>query len=102
MPRPVYLYVRHVLVGFALSAAVVALLLGLEVDGLRHLMLGTDMGWLGGLMLAFNGSVFACVQFGISMMRMAEPGDQKPPRGTRLRTGSGLCQVPGWTWTEPR
>ena len=87
MPKLVRLYIAQVLAGFGLSAVFVTLLIGFDVAGLRHLVLGTDMGWLGGVMLvAFHGIVFAGVQFGISIMRMAEDGDpDEPPRGRRQR-----------------
>jgi hypothetical protein len=85
MPKLIRLYITSVLIGFALAAAFVVLLLGLDVAGLRHLVLGTEMGWLGGVMLvAFNGIVFAGVQFGIAVMRPAEWEDDDRPGGTRL------------------
>jgi hypothetical protein len=93
MPKLVRLYVTHVLIGFGLALAFVALLLGLDVAGLRHLILGTEMGWLGGVMLvAFNGIVFAGVQFGIAVMRLAE--DEDPPRGRPAPEAMRLAEVP--------
>lgn len=90
MPKLIRLYVASVLTGFGLAAVFVGLLLGLDVAGLRHLILGTEMGWLGGVMLwAFNGIVFAGVQFGVAVMRMAERDDE-PPRGTGLPGGVTL------------
>lgn len=103
MPRLVRLYIRHVLIGFALSAVFVGLLIGLDVAGLRHLVLETNMGWLGGMMLlVFNGSVFAGVQFGIAIMRMAEPEDDAPPGGPRSRTDDGLLRVAVQATAGPR
>ncbi len=82
MPKLIRLYVTSALAGFALALAFVALLLALDVANLRHLVLGTQTGWLGGLLLVvFNGIVFAGVQFGIAIMRMAEPGDDAPRGG---------------------
>ena len=75
MPKLIRLYITSTLAGFALALTFVALLLALDVANLRHLVLGTQTGWLGGLLLvAFNGIVFAGVQFGIAIMRMADPG----------------------------
>ncbi|MBP1804690.1 hypothetical protein [Rubellimicrobium aerolatum] len=94
MPKLVRLYISSVLCGFALAAVFVALLLALDVAGLRHLVLDTRSGWLGGLLLVvFNGIVFAGVQFGIRIMRMAEPEDE-PPSGRRLRAAPLLQPVP--------
>ncbi len=93
MPKLIRLYIANVAIGFALAGAFVGLLLWLDVAGLRHLILGTSMGWLGGLMLwAFNGVVFAGVQFGIAVMRMAEREDD-PPRGLR-EPAARLAEVP--------
>ena len=80
MPKLVRLYIASVATGFAVAALFVALLLWLDIAGLRHLVLDTAGGWIGGLMLlVFNGIVFAGVQFGLRVMLMAEPDDG--PRG---------------------
>lgn len=95
MPKLVRLYIASVVAGFALAVVFVALLLALDVAGLRHLVLETQGGWLGGLLLVvFNGIVFAGVQFGIRIMRMAEPEDE-PPTGRRHRAtpALGLAEV---------
>ncbi len=82
MPRLVSLYIRQVLIGFGLSAVFVAALLYGNVANLGHLVLQTEAGLLaGGLLWLFNGIVFAGVQFGISIMRLAE--DDTPGGGTR-------------------
>ncbi len=82
MPKLVRLYVIQVLIGFALSAAFVALLLWQNVANLGHLVLTSDIGWLALLMLfVFNGLVFAGVQFSITIMRMGE--DDTPKGGGR-------------------
>lgn len=82
MPRLVKLYIRHVLVGFGLSAVFVTALLWLNVANLRHLIFTSDVGWIAAIMLfMFNGVVFAGVQFAITIMRMAE--DDTPKGGTR-------------------
>ena len=80
MPKLIKLYIVHVAIGFGIAAAFLALLLLLDIGGLRHLILDTPMGWLAGLMIfMFSGNVFAGVQFAIAVMRMADPDDG--PRG---------------------
>ncbi len=82
MPRLVRLYIRQVLVGFALSGLFVAALLYLNVGNLWHLVSTSPMGWIAVLMLfMFHGLVFAGVQFAIVIMRMEERQDG--PRGGR-------------------
>lgn len=84
LPRLVRLYLRQVLIGFGLSAAFVALLLGFDVAHLRSLILATQGGAIAAFLLFFfNGLVFAGVQFAISIMRLAEPEPRDPPRGHR-------------------
>jgi hypothetical protein len=62
----------------------VGLLLGLNVANLWHLVTHTSAGPLAVVLLwLFNGIVFSGVQFGISVMRMAEP--ERPGGGSRLR-----------------
>lgn len=84
MPELVRLYIRQCLIGFAIAGAFVAVLMGLDVAGLRGLILATSGGWIALLMLwFFNGLVFAGVQFAITVMGMAE-GPQRPGPGARL------------------
>jgi hypothetical protein len=78
MPELVRLYIRQCLIGFALAAVFVGLLLGLDVAGLRGLVLSTSGGLLAVFLLFFfNGLVFAGVQFAIAIMRMGEEGDDR-------------------------
>ncbi|SFP51133.1 hypothetical protein [Tranquillimonas alkanivorans] len=80
MPRLVRFYIRHVLIGFGLSAAFVAMLLYFNVANLWHLVTHSPDGLLAvGLLVMFNGIVFSGAQFGIAVMRLAE--DERPPRG---------------------
>jgi hypothetical protein len=82
MPKLVRLYISSVIQGFGLALAFVALLLTLDVGGLRHLVLATEDGWLGGLLLlVFNGIVFSGVQFGVAVMRAADSDDDDGPQG---------------------
>lgn len=83
MPKLIRLYVTNVAIGFGIAGIFLVALLGLDVAGLRHLVLQTEMGWLAGLMIyMFSGTLFAGVQFGIAVMAMAE---REPPRGGGLR-----------------
>lgn len=76
LPPLIRLYIRQCLIGFALAAVFVGLLLGFDIAGLRGLVLTTRGGWLAVFLLwFFNGLVFAGAQFGISIMRMAEASD---------------------------
>lgn len=91
MPRLVRLYIVNVAVGFALAAVFLAVLVGFDVAGLGHLILGSSSGWLAGLMIfVFSGSIFAGVQFGIAVMGLAQ--DETPPRGG-LRQHAALVPV---------
>jgi amino acid transporter len=90
MPQLVRVYITSVVVGLALAVAFTAALIALDVARLGHLVLNTQGGWLAaGLLVIFNGIVFAGVQFGIRVMALAEP--RKPPRGG---IGAGLVPVP--------
>lgn len=85
MPRLVRLYIRHVLIGFGLSAVFTGLLFWLNVANLWHLVTHTAEGPLAAfLLVVFNGIVFSGVQFGIAVMRMAEGdgtgGTRRPER----------------------
>lgn len=77
MPHLVKLYIRQVIVGYAISATFVALLLGLNVANLWGLVSGSPIGWLAVLMLwVFNGIVFAGVQFALSLPKGHGNDDQ--------------------------
>lgn len=83
MPRLVRLYILSVLIGIVLALVFTGLLVWLDVGGLRRLLLGSPSGWLGlGLLVFFNSIVFAGVQFGIAVMRLADPPE--PGSGKRL------------------
>lgn len=82
MPKLVSLYIKQVLIGFALSAVFVAMLLYANVGNLWHLISTSEMGWIAVVMLfMFNGIVFAGVQFAIVIMRMEH--DDTPKGGKR-------------------
>lgn len=85
MPKLIKLYILNVAIGFALSAAFVALLLWTNSAGLRDLIMADRMGWLALIVLwVLNGIVFAGVQFAIAIMRMAGRDD----------AGGTGCKIP--------
>ncbi len=76
MPRLIRLYIRECLLGFALAIVFSMALVILNVGNLGHLVGAVEGGWLAFVMLcAFNGIVFAGVQVGITVMRMASDDD---------------------------
>lgn len=87
MPELVRLYIRQCFIGFLLALVFTGLLLALNVVNLWHLVTHTQGGWLAVVMLVvFNTIVFAGVQFGISVMRMAEddtPSDRGKKQAVR-------------------
>ena len=90
MPKLVKLYIRQVLIGFALSGLFVFGLLYTNVGNLWHLISTSDMGWVALLMLfIFNGFVFSGVQFAIAIMRMGHDHDE-PKTGTRAPVATNI------------
>jgi predicted branched-subunit amino acid permease len=99
MPKLVRLYIRQTAIGFVISAAFVAMLLGANVANLWHLVTHTSAGPLAVFLLwLFNGIVFSGVQFGIAVMRMAEPEPRRPgggrPRMPAVRPAPVPVRVP--------
>lgn len=93
LPKLVRLYIVQSAIGFAVAAAFVALLLGLNVANLWHLVTHTSAGPLAVFLLwLFNGIVFSGVQFGITVMRMGEP--ERPSGGSRLRPAPEAQRLP--------
>ena len=83
MPQLIRLYITQVAFGFGVSAAFVFALVALDIAGIGHLVMGSDMGLVATLMLwVFHGVVFAGVQFAIAVMALAE--DDAGPRGGKL------------------
>lgn len=75
MPDLVRLYIRHVLIGYAVAAVFTGMLLWTNVGNLWHLVTHAPGGYLAVFLLfMFNGIVFSGVQFGIAVMRMADRG----------------------------
>lgn len=72
MPRLIRLYITQCLIGFAIAALFVAGFLWFDVARLGYLASHTDAGPFAVLVLWLHlGLVFAGVQFGISIMRLA-------------------------------
>lgn len=93
MPKLVRLYIQSVALGFAVSAGFTAGLLWLDVAGIGHLILASDIGWIAVAMLVvFNGIVFSAVQFAFRVMGMAESDDG--PHGGRGAREPVLVPVP--------
>ena len=92
MPKLIRLYILSVVIGFALSAVFLGLLVWQDIAGLGHLVLRTASGGIAAVMLfVMNGIIFAGVQFAIAVMRLAE--DDNEPRGG-LRVPSILRAIP--------
>lgn len=88
MPELVRLYIRSVALGFGISAVFTAGLIWVDVAGIGHLILGSDIGWIAALMLVFfNGIIFAAVQFAFRVMGMAEDDGKGGGHGVRERVG---------------
>ena len=82
MPKLVKLYIKNVIVGFAIAAGFVALLLWFNVMNLWGLVSHSSDGVLAVFLLWFmNGIVFAGVQFAYVIMSMAG-SEGGPRRGT--------------------
>lgn len=91
MPKLIRLYIVNVAIGYGLSAVFLAMMVWFNVANLGHLILETENGWIGGLMMfVSNGVIFAGAQFAIAVMRQASDDDE-PRGGTRAPT---LAPVP--------
>jgi hypothetical protein len=77
MPKLIRLYITNVLIGLAIAAAFVAMLLYFNLGNLWHLVTHSDQGVLAvGILWFANGIVFAGVQFAIAVMRLKEDDNQ--------------------------
>ncbi|MDW3222434.1 MAG: hypothetical protein R8G34_06020 [Paracoccaceae bacterium] len=76
MPRIFRLYISSAIIGFAVSAVFVAMIIGFNVVNLRHLIFTSDIGVLATLAFwILNGIVFSGVQFAYSMAQLAKKSD---------------------------
>ncbi len=93
MPKLVRLYIQSVALGFVVALIFTGGLLWLDVAGIGHLVMGSDIGWIAAAMLVvFNGIVFSAVQFAFRIMGMAE--DEDGPRGGHGAREPVLVPVP--------
>jgi TRAP-type C4-dicarboxylate transport system permease small subunit len=93
MPKLVRLYIESVALGFVIAAAFTGGLIWLDVAGLGHLVMGSNIGWIAVAMLVvFNGIVFSAVQFAFRVMAMAE--DDAGPHGGHGAREPVLVPVP--------
>jgi hypothetical protein len=84
MPDLIRLYIRQVVIGFAISAVVLAGILWFDIAGLGRLILNSDVGLMAAFLLwVFNGIVFAGVQFALAIMGMADDDDDDDEGGHR-------------------
>ena len=98
MPKLIRLYITTALIGFALSAGFLGLLVWLNFAGLGHLVLETASGGAAAVMLFVTaGIIFAGVQFAFAVMRLADDA----PRGG-LRAPSALRPAPIKVLLKPR
>jgi hypothetical protein len=103
MPKLVRLYITQVLIGFAIAAAFVGVLLALNVANLWHLVTHSDMGILAVLVLWLsNGIVFSGVQFGISIMRMADTDEDGDQGGKRDAVFTEPARVAATVQSKPQ
>lgn len=103
MPRLIRLYIINVAIGFALSAVFLVMLIGFNLGNLRHLILETDMGYVAAAMIFMaNGIIFAGVQFGIAVMRLAQDEDDTPRGGLRQHAVLAPVKVAQTSARHPR
>lgn len=75
-PNVYRLYIRECLLGLALGIVFSMGVVALNVANIGHLVDTVEGGWLAFAMLcAFNGIVFAGVQFSITLMRLTRRKD---------------------------
>lgn len=102
MPKLIKLYIKNVLIGFAIAAGFVAMLLWFNVMNLWHLVSSSDAGILAVVVLWFaHGIVFAGVQFAWAVMALAERDDSGPRGNTPVRS-EALLTVPVPVEETPR
>ena len=82
MPTLIQFFIRHSLIGFAISAAFVAAIAWFDVMGLGRLFMGSPQGLIGCAMLwFFCGTMFAGAQTGVALFSMHQNEDEDGPRG---------------------
>lgn len=85
MSELVRFYIRNCLWGFVAAFGFTAMIVGLDVAGLGHLVLNVKGGFLAAILLfVFNGLVFGGAQFGIAVMGLGCEDDDEPSDGHPL------------------
>ncbi|MGU3496697.1 hypothetical protein ACLBXM_21865 [Xanthobacteraceae bacterium A53D] len=94
MPVLVRFLMRHAAIGFGIAGLFVAVLLALDIYGLRTLMAASSDGWLAAGILTFAmGLTFSSVQMGAAIMLLAQRED-RPTGGKRMRLHARPVPVP--------
>ena len=87
MPKIFRFYIRHCLIGFAISGIFTALLMYFNVANLWHLISTSDIGLMAlTVFWVLNGIVFAGAQTAVAVLLMTEPEgkDRGGGRGARV------------------
>ncbi|GLQ26002.1 hypothetical protein [Sulfitobacter pacificus] len=92
MPVIFRFYIKHCVIGFALSAIFIAGLLWLNIANLWHLISTSDIGLMALVVFwVLNGIVFAGVQTGVAVMLMSE--ENREDKGPKGGTPAGLTPL---------
>lgn len=76
MPRLVRFLLVNAAIGFSLAFVFVGLLLAFDFEGLRTLMLGSEIGYIALFMFTFfTGLTTASIQIGVATMLLGETAD---------------------------
>ena len=86
MPKIFRFYIRHCLIGFAISGIFIALLMYFNVANLWHLISTSDIGLMAlTVFWVLNGIVFAGAQTAVAVLLMTKPEDKGPSGGKGVR-----------------
>ncbi|MGC1495913.1 MAG: hypothetical protein WA790_08890 [Sulfitobacter sp.] len=84
MPTIFRFYIRHCLIGFAISGVFTGLLMYFNVANLWHLISTSDIGFMAlTVFWVLNGIVFAGAQTAVAVLLMTEPEDKGDGGGKR-------------------
>ena len=96
MPKIFRFYIRHCLIGFAISGIFTALLMYFNVANLWHLISTSDIGLMAlTVFWVLNGIVFAGAQTAVAVLLMTEPEDKD-------RGGGRGARVPALAYAQER
>jgi len=98
MPLLVRFMLVHAAIGFAIAFVLVGTVLAVDFDGLRTLMLASDIGLVALFMFTFfSGLTCASVQIGAAVMLLGEDSGQSQGKGhflSRMREHVRVCLAP--------